>query len=247
MREYKCYLFDVDNTLIRKTPHIIDSVYYYLNMQESFAIEKRDVIDAYAKSELWIGAQIIDEMKNNYRMTDDEFKSRVLDIYMKHLMLDESAASILRYILFDNKSFKYELNKNVKCVLNVLKERGSLLGIVSNNTSSARTIISEIGLLDYFDIITLSEEVGLYKPDPDIILYTINRIKVKLKDVLYIGDHPYDILCARLAGVDVAWYQPNRIFSEIPNNIDNPDYMIYDMIDVIGGRISHNISDQSFC
>lgn len=53
--------------------------------------------------------------------------------------------------------------------LGILKARGLSLGIVSNNTSKVRGALEGLGLERSFGSEVISEEVGLYKPDPAIL------------------------------------------------------------------------------
>ena len=45
------------------------------------------------------------------------------------------------------------------------------------------------------------------------------------KEVLYVGDHPFDILCAHEAGIHAAWMPPNPYYT-IPEFIGKPEYQI---------------------
>lgn len=43
--------------------------------------------------------------------------------------------------------------------------------------------------LNNFDVLTFSSEVGIKKPDPEIFLYTCNKLNICPQDVIMIGDN----------------------------------------------------------
>lgn len=79
------------------------------------------------------------------------------------------------------------------------------LGIVSNNRARIRRTLEEAELLPYFSAVTISEEAGVEKPDPRILAMTCEALGVAPAESLYVGDHPFDVLCAERAGMDCAW------------------------------------------
>ncbi|MFM0795976.1 HAD hydrolase-like protein [Streptococcus suis] len=47
------------------------------------------------------------------------------------------------------------------------------MGIVANQSSSVRDLLNEWGIESYFQLIILSEEVGLSKPDTTIFIFAL--------------------------------------------------------------------------
>ena len=68
-----------------------------------------------------------------------------------------------------------------------------------------RRTLEEAELLPYFSAVTISEEAGVEKPDPRILAMTCEALGVAPAESLYVGDHPFDVLCAERAGMDCAW------------------------------------------
>ena len=89
--------------------------------------------------------------------------------------------------------------------LEVLRERGYMLGLISNThwrwlTERKRSMES------YFDVVTLSYEHGYAKPHPSIFQDTLDRLGVEADRCLHVGDHPYaDVQGARHAGLKAAF------------------------------------------
>ena len=79
----------------------------------------------------------------------------------------------------------------------------------------------------------ISEEVNLYKPDPRILQLACEKLGTTPGESVYVGDHPFDVLCAHSAGMAAAWLPANR-FMEIPAFIGPPDYTISSLHEAAG-------------
>ncbi|GIP21899.1 HAD family hydrolase [Paenibacillus sp. J22TS3] len=77
-------------------------------------------------------------------------------------------------------------------VLKWLKQKAIGVGLISNWDHSARALLDELELLDYFDHIMISSEVGVEKPDKEIFEQALHAARVTPEESLYIGDNYYD-------------------------------------------------------
>jgi HAD superfamily hydrolase (TIGR01549 family) len=80
------------------------------------------------------------------------------------------------------------------------------VAVVSNASSGAvhRDYLAATGLSQYFVAEIYSDEVGLRKPNPDIILLGCAAVRVAAADCWYVGDHlDRDVLCGVRAGIGV--------------------------------------------
>jgi HAD superfamily hydrolase (TIGR01549 family) len=78
------------------------------------------------------------------------------------------------------------------------------VAIVSNASSGAvhRDYLVAAGLSDYFVAEIYSDEVGLRKPNPDIMMLGSAAVGVAPEDCWYVGDHlDRDVLCGVRAGI----------------------------------------------
>jgi putative hydrolase of the HAD superfamily len=82
--------------------------------------------------------------------------------------------------------------EGVKEVLAELKKRSIGLGVISNWDQTARDILSATGLIDFFDHLIISSEVGCVKPDNRIFEIALQRAEVSAGNCIYIGDNYYD-------------------------------------------------------
>ncbi|MGN0464007.1 MAG: bifunctional riboflavin kinase/FAD synthetase [Acutalibacteraceae bacterium] len=90
-------------------------------------------------------------------------------------------------------------------VLKEVKRRGYIMGIISNGVSVLQnTKLDTAGIRDMFDVITVSGDFGVYKPDRRIFDEACRQAGVPNKDCLFVGDHPInDIKGALGAGMQV--------------------------------------------
>lgn len=97
----------------------------------------------------------------------------------------------------------YDLFDDVKPFLEELRNRGFRIGIISNFAPTLKAILTDKGILHYFDPVLVSTEVGLEKPDPAIFEKALQMAGVDAKDVLYIGDHETnDVWAPNQVGID---------------------------------------------
>jgi putative hydrolase of the HAD superfamily len=99
--------------------------------------------------------------------------------------------------------------------LEVLKEAGLLLGVVSNRIESCEEELDELGLLPYFSFNLVAGQVNSWKPAPEIFYHALERGPAVPADTLYIGDNYYaDVVGARAAGLHPVLIDPGNVFPE---------------------------------
>lgn len=102
------------------------------------------------------------------------------------------------------------LHKDIIPMLKALKEKGILIGLISNCFSEEAIIIQKSVLYPYFDAVCLSFDEGLQKPNPAIFKMCLERLKVQAEHCLYIGDGgSSELEAAEMVGmkaVQAVWY-----------------------------------------
>lgn len=207
---YKAIFFDLDNTLLYPNKSIIDQM-IDLRIDGTLLFTPDNAKKAYRDAELWTAQQILHEIESDTRMADELFYKNVLSQYMKHAAIKTEYANTLISTVLLNRTDRRPM-AGIQGFLAALAENYAL-GIVSNNSTSVRCIFEEYGLTKYFQVILISEEIGIEKPNPQILLKACDALCVRAEDCLYVGDHPFDILCASSANMDCAWLD-NGIFEE---------------------------------
>jgi HAD superfamily hydrolase (TIGR01509 family) len=85
------------------------------------------------------------------------------------------------------------------------KLRGRVeLGVVTNydHPPAIYKMLADTNLSKYFSVVTISGEIGIWKPDPGILQAAIKALSLPSRDCIFIGDSSEDIDAAISAGVN---------------------------------------------
>jgi glucose-1-phosphatase len=78
----------------------------------------------------------------------------------------------------------------------------------------------EWGILDAFDQVVISAEVGLAKPDPRIFALTLERLKAAPSEVVFVDDFPENTQAAAAAGLHVVrFFNTDQAIAEIDSQL----------------------------
>jgi putative hydrolase of the HAD superfamily len=109
----------------------------------------------------------------------------------------------------------YEMRFQFHCVpfqfltemLNELKQKGYLLGIITNGRGQFQTrVVDGLGIRDYFDALLISEVEQVRKPQVEIFQRALDRLGVSALNSVFVGDHPEaDIVGAKGAMMKTIW------------------------------------------
>lgn len=88
----------------------------------------------------------------------------------------------------------------------VLEEVGGKrpLALVSNfdHPRHVHGLLGEWGIRDHLDVVVISADVGVNKPDPAIFDIALKEMKLLPRDVIHVGDSADDVNGARAAGIE---------------------------------------------
>ena len=94
-------------------------------------------------------------------------------------------------------------------LLDYLKPKYQLHLITNGFQEVQHTKLSGSGLEPYFETLTVSEEVGVKKPNPEIFRYALKKAHASAEESLMIGDEmAVDIDGARAVGMDTVLFNP---------------------------------------
>ncbi|EIC94581.1 haloacid dehalogenase-like hydrolase [Lachnoanaerobaculum saburreum F0468] len=102
--------------------------------------------------------------------------------------------------------YKNEVKEKRGCqkFLEQLKSKGIKMGIAtSNKRSMVDVVLESLGMKNFFDVITTSDEVKKGKPAPDVYLTTANLLNVEPKHCLVFEDVVAGIIAGKSAGMKV--------------------------------------------
>ncbi len=231
--QIKFIIFDVGQTLLFLTPSS-EEVFLARCQQLDIGIELEDLKRGCKTGELWVAETIMQEQRGAPRISDEEF-----DVKWEYVVLEEAL-----------KDRKVDLNDLVKKLRNVqgpaqnwsappetytvldeLQAKGLPLGIVSNFPKTLPDLCRQEGIADYFDFIIASEDVGISKPDPRILHIALQKAQVKPNEAVYVGDHPFDILCAKKVPMPIIWF--NKDDDPLPDGFAFcPDLQIGNLLEL---------------
>ncbi len=111
-----------------------------------------------------------------------------------------------RLVLFDD----------VLPVLEELKARSIVLGLISNLSRRLDGYCNELGLIKYIDFTLASFEVDAEKSHPSIFLAALERAGVSSADAIHVGDQYYaDVIGARTAGIKPLLLDRNGFWEDV--------------------------------
>lgn len=225
---YKAILFDVGDTLIRYTPSSAE-LYQTRLRKVGITITPKDAQRIEQTVELCTAEQIFKEIHGAPRMEDEAFQKMIDDTILSDSAVPDVPAA-QRKQFWETWSLMRQEKVVVDGVFPLLEQLGRKyrLGIISNYRASLTDYLEEIGLKPYFETIIISEIVGYEKPDVRIFEVALQEMHLSPEECLYVGDHPFDVLGAKDAGLDAAWLKTH--ITRMPEYVtQKPDYILRDI------------------
>ncbi len=99
----------------------------------------------------------------------------------------------------------------------------TVVGIVTNNeVAEQRAKLAYLGVAAFVDLLVVSEEVGVGKPDPLIFETALERAGARAEETVMIGDSwANDVIGARNVGIGAVWF--NRFGADPPEPLRIPE------------------------
>lgn len=192
----KAVIFDMYETLIT---HYECPLYFSAEMAEDAGIPAEKF------QELW---RTTARDRTIGKMSFGEIIQRILQ--ENNMYSEERFQAIVdRRIWTKEETFRH-LHEEIIPMLEKLKEKGILLGLISNCFSEEAEVIKKSILYPYFNTSCLSYEEGLQKPDSAIFQRCMERLQVQAEECLYVGDGGSGELEAAqklgMKAVQATWY-----------------------------------------
>jgi putative hydrolase of the HAD superfamily len=124
----------------------------------------------------------------------------------------ESREAVVEAFLGAAREAEFELSPGIDACLEELAGRGMRLGIVCDVGFSGGELLREVlaaeGLLDHFDGWAFSDEVGHYKPSPQIFEAALSALEAGPGEAMHVGDlRRTDVAGASALGMRTARYR----------------------------------------
>jgi len=135
----------------------------------------------------------------------------------------------------------WHLYPDVEPSLDVLREAGIRLAVISNWLWEAPELFHDVGLARHFEQLIVSARIGYDKPHPEIFRHALQLMGVVPERALHVGDsYQADVLGARAAGIipvliDRSVSDFARFVGAVPPGDDVPVITdLYGLLDLIG-------------
>ena len=96
-----------------------------------------------------------------------------------------------------------------------LRDSGAKLYAFSNGTAAGvNGLLDQAGIRDHFVDVISVDEIGSYKPDPEVYRHCLSRTASRPEACWLISSNPFDVLGAANVGMSTAWVQrdPAAVF-----------------------------------
>jgi len=212
MRHIAAVTFDLWDTLIQEHPGgsdkvaalRIDRICKYLN-DKGMVHTKGEVATAYRKSGDFL------EMTWSKRR-DMPVRDQVLfilasvDSRLTGKLSEQDLQNIEKAYSYSILDHPPALLPGAKEALKAVRSRGYRLGLISNTGRTPGTVLrvlmGNMGILEYFDATTFSNEILVRKPSQGAFTVTLEKLKVVPKAAVHVGDDPEsDIAGAKRVGM----------------------------------------------
>lgn len=170
----KAVIFDMYETLIT---HFAGPLYFGRQMAEEIGIPEKKF------REIW---DTTDDDRTIGTLTLEEVVGRILRENGCY------SAKLFRTLIEKRIQTKVDcfrhLHVEIHPMLQALKEKGIQIGLISNCYYEEAEVIRESELFPYFDVVCLSCELGVKKPDVLIYEKCMEQLGVAAGECLYVGD-----------------------------------------------------------
>lgn len=206
--KYRHLFFDLDRTLWdfdAAAEVAFERIYEKYNLKSLGIPSAHEFHEVYhpLNERLW-------ELYREEKITKDELNRTRFVLPLEHYGIHDTA-------LADHLSEDYvfwsprivRLIPGTMELLDYLKPKYHLHLITNGFQEVQDTKLSLSGMKPYFETLTVSEEVGVKKPNPEIFRYALRKAHATAEESLVIGDEmAVDIDGARAAGIDQIFFNP---------------------------------------
>lgn len=204
----KAVIFDMDGVLIDSEP-----IYMYHTMlffqQFGISLEEKEVRKLAGSSNA-----------HGWEMMASWWKEAITPNEMKAFYEENEPKEAFLYSDIANPYVKYVLNR--------LRKDSFQLAIASSSPMAAITdMVEDCQLNGYFDLLVTGMDFAASKPNPEIYLSTMERLKVTPEETIVVEDSHYGIEAGKKAGATVIALKDERFY---PDQSES-DYVVNDLLE----------------
>jgi len=218
-KDKKLIIFDLDGTLIDSAPDLARAINYMLTELNYNTFDTHTIHE-------WVGngAQIlVKRALSGDKSIDENIDNELF----------ENALKIFLEFYSKNLSVETVPYVNVPQTLNLLRDRGYRLAIVTNKPFDfVAPILEGLELISFFEYFIGGDSLIKKKPDPMPLLYVCDKLNVTVEESIMVGDSKNDILASarcNMQSIGVTYgYNYNEDIS-----IHNPTVVIDDFKEIL--------------
>lgn len=204
-RKIKCFILDMDGTVIDTAPDIANAANNTLRDLGLNALPAEQIAG-------YIGGGVVKLMERCLAEQAEDLIDKAIPIYNKYYDADPATES--------------RLYPGVLESLQKIKSEGGLIGICTQKPEGfSQKINEQLDIAEYVDSLVGPESVTHKKPHPEPVLKVLSDLGVDAADAIFVGDAATDIIAGEAAGVltcavTYGYGKPETLLAE------NPDYTI---------------------
>lgn len=204
MNDYQAIIFDLDDTLLDRDKAV--EKLFSIILEQCYGN-----VEPSSRGEMLEKFKVYDN--RGYGKND---KAEVLESFFekfppKHRLPNNSIQD------FWNNNFPhcFSMDEDMINIINSIKTKVKVAIITNGSTQRQKAKIINAGLNSCFEVIIISEEVGLRKPDKRIFELALKRLNVQPESAFFVGDNiELDIGGCQNANIKGIWFNPHKAKNE---------------------------------
>ena len=215
----KAIFFDWFNTLARYEPPR-EELHSQLLGEFGIKVSPSELMPGLlAADKYFFGENTRSPVDKRNREGQAEVYSRYASIMLSEVGVKANKELILQILAKWPQLFsevKFVLFDDVLATLKALKERGLILGLLTNATKDTVSVYRGLGLELLLNFVVTSEEVGADKPNPSIFQAALQRAGVVAAEAVHVGDqYDLDVAGARGVGINPILIDRYNLYPEV--------------------------------
>jgi HAD superfamily hydrolase (TIGR01549 family) len=161
---------------------------------------------------------------------DNYIRRQLMALGASSQQVEEFGPQLYQY-MYENYHPEDIILPDVHDVLKTLKERGYILGLVTNRNQLHNDHPKEFGLREYFNFWLSADQINSWKPDKRIFEHALQLAGVDAGQTIYVGDNYFtDVIGSRNAGMKPVLFDVNDVFDQPDCTVIRSHSQILDLL-----------------